>query len=68
VVAADAPGLDVTVREVQRTGANVHLRTRLEGRAESFDIELPHLEPSAKGRQAGDRLRVGLATYRLFPG
>ncbi|MET0281752.1 MAG: sulfate/molybdate ABC transporter ATP-binding protein [Steroidobacteraceae bacterium] len=68
VVGAEAPGLEVTVREVQRTGANVHLRTRLEGREESFDIELPHLEPSARGRQAGDRLRVGLATYRLFPG
>jgi sulfate/thiosulfate transport system ATP-binding protein len=68
VASPQEPGLDVTVREVQRTGANVHLRTQLAGHAESFDIELPHLDPAARGRQAGDTLRVGLAAFRLFPG
>jgi sulfate transport system ATP-binding protein len=67
VIASDAPGLDVTVREVQRTGATVHLRTRLDGSDAHFDIELPHLAVAAVGRKPGDRLRVALAVWRLFP-
>jgi sulfate transport system ATP-binding protein len=67
VIAADAPGLDITVREVQRTGATVHLRGALEGLDAPFDIELPHLAAAAIGRKPGDRLRVSLAALRLFP-
>ncbi|HTQ36481.1 MAG TPA: sulfate/molybdate ABC transporter ATP-binding protein [Steroidobacteraceae bacterium] len=67
VVAGDVPGLDVTVREIRRTGATVHLRTVLDGSDSPFDIELPHLDPAAVGRAAGDRLRVALAAWRLFP-
>ncbi len=67
VTPPDARGLGVTVREVQRTGATVHLRTLLDGHEAAFDIELPHLDPATHGRQPGDRLRVGLEAYRLFP-
>jgi sulfate/thiosulfate transport system ATP-binding protein len=67
VIADDEPGLGATVREVQRTGATVHLRTRLDDSDAHFDIELPHLDPAAVGRKAGDRLRLALAVWRLFP-
>jgi len=67
VVAPDTPGLEVTVQSVQRTGATVHLRTTLDGGELPFDIELPHLDPATVGRRPGDRLRVGLAAWRLFP-
>jgi sulfate transport system ATP-binding protein len=67
VVAPEAPGLTATVREVQRTGANVHLRAHLEGHEAPFDIELPHLDPAARGRKPGDRLRLALGAFGLFP-
>ncbi len=57
----------MTVDSVQRTGATVHLRTTLEGSDRPFDIELPHLDPDAQGRQKGDRLRVAPGAWRLFP-
>ncbi len=67
LVAPDAPGLAVTVDSVQRTGATVHLRTTLAGHDKPFDIELPHLDSAAQGRQKGDRLRVAPGAWRLFP-
>jgi sulfate/thiosulfate transport system ATP-binding protein len=67
IVGTDAPGLDATVLEVHRTGATVHLRTRLDCSNAHFDVELPHLDAAAQGRKPGDRLKVALAAWRLFP-
>jgi sulfate transport system ATP-binding protein len=66
VVPAGVQGFDVTVNEVQRTGATVHLRAVLDGLPAPLDIELPYLDADAINHQPGDRLRVAPATWRLF--
>jgi sulfate transport system ATP-binding protein len=67
VVEDSSPGLDATIKTVQRTGAIVRLITQLKHNGEIFEVELSHLDPHAINRKAGENIRLLPAIYGLFP-
>lgn len=66
ILPPSGPGLDVVIRDVQRTGATVRLRTVFDGHDRPMEIELPYQTSTLRDRRAGERLRVGLTAYRVF--
>ena len=67
VVEDNSPGLDATIKIVQRTGAIVRLITQLEHNNEVFEVELAHLDPQVINRKVGESIRLLPAIYGLFP-
>jgi sulfate transport system ATP-binding protein len=67
VVEETSPGLEATIKTVQRTGAIVRLITQLKHNGETIEVELSHLDPYAIDRKAGESIRLLPAIYGLFP-
>ncbi|MGH8530787.1 MAG: sulfate/molybdate ABC transporter ATP-binding protein, partial [Nevskiales bacterium] len=64
-VGAEA-GIDATVSSIRRTGALILLSAKLVGASQPISIELPHLEPGAKGLKPGCTARLTLQNFSLF--
>lgn len=67
IVEETSPGLDATVKTVQRTGALIRVSTRLQKQAQPVEIELSHLDPLALKLKAGDSIRIFPASYGIYP-
>ncbi len=67
VVEETSPGLEATIKTVQRTGAIVRLIAELKHNGEPIEVELSHLDPHAINRKAGEGIRLLPAIYGLFP-
>jgi sulfate transport system ATP-binding protein len=66
VVEQSSPGLEATVRSVQKTGAIFRIGANLQDENQRIEIELSHLDPLAIKLKKGDAIRVFPACYGIF--
>jgi sulfate transport system ATP-binding protein len=64
---ADAPGLDVTVTAVQRTGPIVRAVVEDRASGQRLQVELPHLHHDVPAFAPGAALRLRLAQFSVYP-
>ena len=67
VTEADAPGLEVTVAAVQRTGPIVRAVVEHGASGQRFQVELPHLHHDVASFTPGATLRLRLAQFSVYP-
>jgi sulfate transport system ATP-binding protein len=64
---ADAPGLEVTVAAVQRTGPIVRAVVEHRASGQRLQVELPHLHHDVPAFVPGAELRLRLAQFSVYP-
>ncbi|GMV67878.1 MAG: sulfate/thiosulfate import ATP-binding protein CysA [Pseudomonadota bacterium] len=64
---ADAPGLEVTVAAVQRTGPIVRAVVEHRASGQRLQVELPHLHHDVPAFVPGGVLRLRLAQFSVYP-
>ena len=64
---ANTPGVDVELLQVQRTGPIVRAGAVVAGNGPTLSIELPHLHHDVPHFKTGNRLRLRLAQFSVYP-
>jgi sulfate transport system ATP-binding protein len=67
LASAETPGLDVRVTTVQRTGPIVRATVEHLAGAETLHVELPHLHHDVPDFRPGNRLRLRLMQFSVYP-
>jgi sulfate/thiosulfate transport system ATP-binding protein len=67
VAEPEQAGIDVTINRVQRTGPIVRASAQLVGNSQILGVELPHLHHDVPRLCAGERLRLRLAQFSVYP-
>ncbi|HEY0975329.1 MAG TPA: sulfate/molybdate ABC transporter ATP-binding protein [Solimonas sp.] len=63
---AQAPGIDAELKQVQRTGPIVRAQAVVAGGA-TLTVELPHLHHDVPHFKTGNRVRLRLAQFSVYP-
>jgi sulfate transport system ATP-binding protein len=67
VAEATAPGFDATIRSTQRTGPILRCEAVADRSGLPIEIEIPHLHHDRQSLHAGQRVRLRLNHFSVFP-
>lgn len=67
LASAETPGLDVRVTTVQRTGPTVRATVEHLAGGETLHVEVPHLHHDVPDFRPGNRLRLRLMQFSVYP-